>query len=96
MSKKIELEITCTRCGDVSYAPFIKRAPRKPNRALVNGARLMAAGSALTIGGSKNAAADEARAARLEQQMRDYTDATRAKSCPSCGTQAVKVKQIRV
>ena len=96
MSKKIELEITCDRCGHVSYAPYLKRIPRKPSRALVTGARMMAAGSAMTIGGGKNAAGDEARVSRLEQQMRDYEEATRPKSCSACGTQAVSVKMIKV
>ena len=94
MFGKKEQRLTCKRCGHVSYRPIPKKKT-PPNRAMIAGANLQAAGSRMSVfSGGANKGGTEYQAERLQQQ-RDRIMAERHPQCSSCGSQSLQIETVK-
>lgn len=91
MGRNKEMERTCQRCDSVWYLPIKEARAKAPNRMRMSGARMMAAGSTMSMG-SKSQAADQMRVSRLEAAKER---ADRASQCPNCGSSKFKERVVK-
>jgi hypothetical protein len=86
--KHKEIERTCSRCQTVWYLPLKDQKSKGPSGTTMRGARMMAAGSTMSLG-SRHESADQMRVSRLEA-AKERADTLR--TCPSCGSGKFKDK----
>ena len=80
--KHKEVRRTCVRCETVWYVPLKDQKNKGPSGMSVNSARMMAAGSTMSLG-SRHESADQMRVSRMEAAKQR---ASALRTCPNCGS----------